>query len=160
MTDGHFYFLKDQYFADFKDPYLAQNRSSSDGCLHDRPCFCAFRDTVTGLYWMVPCSSQISKFQSIYQKKVQRMGHCETIDFGEILGHRKAFLLQNMCPATDVYVKNEYLDPISGLPVRLDGVFEKRLIQNTKKVLALYRKGVKLIFPDVLKIEAELLGNR
>ena len=126
MIDGHFYFLKDQYFIDFNDPYLAQNRMSKDGKPHDRPCFCAFQDATTGLYWMVPFSSQIGKFKDIYQRKIQRSGHCDTIDFGEVLGREKAFLLQNMCPATDAYIKNEYIDPISGIPVRVDGVLEKR----------------------------------
>jgi hypothetical protein len=40
---------------------------------------------------------------------------------------------------------------------RLHGIFEKELISKAKKVLALQRKGIKLIFPDVLKIEKELM---
>lgn len=41
--------------------------------------------------------------------------------------------------------------------VRVDGRLEKELKDKAGKVLALQRKGAKLIFPDVLSIEQELL---
>ena len=60
-----------------------------------------------------------------------------------------------MCPITDAYVKNEYIDNRAKIPVRIDGTFERDLITKAKKVLALQRKGIKLIFPDVLNIESK-----
>lgn len=149
MDNGHFYFLDDQYYTDFPDPQLMRN--------HDRPCFYAFQDNVTGLYWMIPISSQVQKFRTVYQQKVQMRGFCDTIAFGEVLGHEKAFLIQNMCPVTDKYVINEYIDSAANVPVRIDGAFEKQLIQQAAKVLALQRRGIKLIFPDVISIENALL---
>lgn len=157
MDIGHFYFLEDQYFIDFPDPYLMKNREVMNGIVHDRPCFCAFYDSSTGLYWMIPFSSKTNKFHTIHRQKIQKYGHCDTIIFGDVLGHEKAFLIQNMCPVTPQYVKNEYIDSASNLPVRLDGQTEKEIIQKAKKVLALQRKGIPLIFPDVLTIEEELL---
>lgn len=77
--------------------------------------------------------------------------------FGKVLGHEKAFLIQNMCPTIPRYIKNEYIDNKANVPVKLDGVFEKELITKAKKVLALNRKGIKLIFPDVLQIEKDLI---
>lgn len=153
MRAGHFYFIEDQYFIDFPDPFLMQNR----GPMHDRPCFYAFHDTSTGLYWMIPFSSRIEKFRAIYQNKVSRSGRCDTIDFGYVLGHEKAFLIQNMFPITAAYIKEEYIDSNSSIPVRIDGVFEARLIGKAKKVLALQRRGAKLIFPNVLEIEKALI---
>lgn len=85
------------------------------------------------------------------------MGKCDTIAFGEILGSEKVFLIQNMCPVTQRYIKNQYIDAASNLPVRIDGALERQIVQQAKKVLALQRKGAKLIFPDVLGIEKELL---
>lgn len=159
METGRFYFLSDQYFADFPDPKLMQNREIVDGVSHDRPCYCAFEDAATGLYWMVPFSSRVAKFRKIYQQKLHRRGVCDTIAFGAVLGYEKAFLLQNMCPVTDAYVKNTYTDAATGTPVRLNGAFRTRLIQRARKVLALQRSGVRLIFPDVLKIERALLDR-
>ena len=157
MDVGHFYYLEDQYFIDFPDPFLMQNKETVNGQAHDRPCFYAFLDQSTGLYWMIPFTHDVNKFRVHYNRKVEKFGKCDTIDFGYVLGHEKAFLIQNMCPVTPKYIKNKYMDSRFSVPVRVDGVFEKNLIAKAKKVLALQRKGIKLIFPDVLKIEAELL---
>ena len=71
MDVGHFYYLNDQYFIDFPDPQLMQNKETINGQLHDRPCFYAFQDDNTGLYWMIPFSSRVSKFTGIYNKKIR-----------------------------------------------------------------------------------------
>lgn len=106
---------------------------------------------------MIPISSRVEKFKEIYNSKIQKYGRCDTIVFGNVLSHEKAFLIQNMCPVTSSYVKNEYIDKKSNIPVQVAGNFEKELVSKAKKVLALQRKGIKLIFPDVLKIESEIL---
>lgn len=160
MNIGHFYYLYDQYFDDFPDPYLMTNKESMDGKLHDRPCFYSFKDEKTGLYWMIPFSSQVDKFKKVYQKKIDRYNNCDTIVFGEVLGYEKAFLIQNMCPVLEKYIKNEYYDSKAKIPVRVAEPLEKEIISKAKKVLALQRKGFKLIFPNVLYIEEKLLNNK
>lgn len=149
MDVGRFYFLDSKYYQDFPDPYLMQDS--------DRPCFYAFMDAQTGIYWMIPFSSRVEKYRKIYQNKVNKYGVCDTIVFGKVLGHEKAFLVQNLCPVTDEYILNEYIDLAANVPVRLNGAFEQRLIKKASKVLALQRRGIKLIFPDVLQIEQKLL---
>ena len=157
MDNGHFYYIDDQYFIDFPDPMLMQNKETVNGQAHDRPCFYAFQEISTGLYWMIPFSSQVSKYRKYYNQKLQKYKRCDTFEFGYVLGHEKAFLIQNMCPITPNYIKNEYIDSVAKIPVRVDGALEKKLIEKAKRVLALQRKGVKLIFPDVLAIESKLL---
>ena len=159
MDSGHFYYINDQYFVDFPDPMLMRNKENINGQAHDRPCFYAFEDSATGLYWMIPFSSQITKYRNYYHKKIQKYKRCDTITFGYVLGHEKAFLIQNMCPVTQAYIKNEYIDCVANVPVRIDGVFEKELVAKAKRVLALQRKGISLVFPDVLAIESKLLKN-
>ena len=39
MDTGHFYFLSDQYFIDFPDSNLMQNKETINGQSHGRPCF-------------------------------------------------------------------------------------------------------------------------
>lgn len=104
-------------------------------------------------------AGHLEKFRGYYNSKVARYGKCDTITFGEVLGFEKAFLIQNMCPITEKYIQNEYIDGRASVPVRIDVRFEAELISKAKRVLALQRKGVKLIFPDVLKIEKELLDR-
>ncbi len=159
MDNGYFYYITDQYFIDFPDTMLMQNKETVNGQVHDRPCFYAFKDPSHDIYWMIPFSSQVSKYRGYYNQKMQKYHRCDTIAFGDVLGHQKAFLIQNMCPITDEYVKNEYIDSRANIPVRIDGAFEKDLIAKAKKVLALQRKGHKLIFPNVLDIESKLIAK-
>lgn len=157
MDKGHFYYINDQYFTDFPDSYLMKNKEAINGQVHDRPCFYAFEDTNTGLFWMIPFSSQVTKYRKYYNQKIAKYKKCDTITFGYVLGHEKAFLIQNMCPITPAYIKNEYRDKITNAPVRISKDFEQELVTKAKRVLALQRKGIKLIFPDVLNIENSLL---
>lgn len=159
MKVGNFYYIDDQYFLDFPDPYLMKNKETVGGQMHDRPCFYAIQDNFAGIYWMIPFSSQISKFKEIHNNKIQKYKRCDTIVFGEVLGHEKAFLIQNMCPVISKYIKNEYIDSHANVPVRVNGVLEKELKEKASKVLALQRKGSKLIFPDVLAIEKKLKND-
>lgn len=57
-------------------------------------------------------------------------------------------------------MKNEYIDSKTNIPVRIDGVLEKELREKAARVLALHRKGVRLIFPDVLNIEVKLIEQQ
>ena len=147
MEIGHFYFVKDDYIKDFPDDNIQRNHETVSGISHDKPYFCALKED--GIYWMVPISSKTNKYSKIEAKIKERYGKCDTIKFCDVLGHNKAFLLQNMCPITDTYIKNEYMDTISGLPVRIDGAQEKKLIIATKKVLNKHKHGTKAIFPNV-----------
>ena len=157
MDTGHFYYINDKYFTDFPDSYLMKNKETINGQAHDRPCFYAIKDSSTNIYWLIPFSSQITKFKKIYNNKIQKYKRCDTIVFGDVLGHEKAFLIQNMCPVTIEYIKNEYIDSATNIPVRINGALEKELKEKARKILALQRKGFKLIFPDVLAIEKALL---
>ena len=159
MDIGHFYFLSNSYFIDFPDPQLMRNKEDIDGQPHGRPCFYALQDTSTGLFWMIPCSSRIKKYQEVYLTKMFKDKRCDTIAFGEVLGHQTAFLIQNMCPVSQKYIKDEYRDRQSGLPVKISGITEKELLQKAQKVLILTHQGKKLIFPDVVAIEAALLAK-
>ena len=158
MNKGYFYYISDQYFIDFPDTYLMQNKETINGNPHGRPCFYALEDSNTGLFWMIPISSQVAKYRNYYNKKIKKYNRCDTITFGQVLGHEKAFLIQNMCPITPNYIQNEYIDIKSSIPVRINKTLEQEIIEKAKHVLALHRYGTKLIFPDVLNIEKRLLN--
>ena len=160
MKKGHFYYINDQYFQDYTDTKLMKNKETMNGHPHNRPCFYAFEDKNTGLYWMIPFSSQVEKYRKYYNTKMQKYHRCDTIVFGNVLGYEKAFLIQNMCPITADYIKNEYMNHRTNVPVRVDGAFERELLNKAKRVLALQRKGIRLILPDVLHIENKLLEKK
>ena len=144
MITGHFYFLKQDYLQQF--PNMTD--------IH-RPYFCAFTED-DRVYWLVPISSKVDKFESIYNAKIKRYDKCDTIDFCHVLGRKKAALIQNMCPVTQEYILNEYLDSHKN-PVQLCEKVRKRIIHKAKKVLALQRQGIDLIFGDVLSVRDKLI---
>ena len=108
--------------------------------MHDRPSFLSFTDLSTGLQWMIPISSRVSKYRNIYNRKTANGKKCDTIAFGDVLGQERAFLIQNMCPITPEYIKNEYLDSVTRIPVRLSGNKEAEIIQKARKVLSLVKQ--------------------
>lgn len=159
MQEKHFYFLNDQYYKDFDVPNLMTNHEKINGNPHNRPCFYAFKDKLSGLFWMIPISSQIEKYRSVFENKKNKLGKCDTIVFGEVLGHTKAFLIQNMCPVTVDYISNEYLNG-NNKPVMINNSLAREIVSKAKKILILQRIGKRIIFPDVLQIEKKLISKQ
>ena len=161
MVIGHLFFLAQKYFDNFKDAFLATNKETMNGKLHGRPYFFAFLDETTKLYWMIPVSSKLEKYRSIYQHKLEKNGRCDTLAFGYVMGKECAFLIQNMCPASQEYIESEYIDKAKNAPVSLDPVFEKELITKAERVINIVRRGNKtLLFTDALEIEKKLLEKK
>lgn len=155
MMQAQLYFLSDQYYSDFPDDKLMKNKDMIDGALHNRPCFFAFSDTkVSGIYWIVPISSKYEKYKRIEQDKVRKYGRCNTIRFGTVLGRNTAFLIQNMCPAIEKYL-TPYIDK-NQRPIRIDNRTAADVEKNAREVLAMAKRGAKVIFPDVFKIYRDL----
>lgn len=151
MPQAQLYFLSDQYYQDFPDDKLMQNKDIINGTLHSRPCFFAFEDSrIADIYWIIPISSRYEKFKRIEQDKIRKYGRCNTIRFGTVLGRNTAFLIQNMCPATEKYL-TAYVDK-NNCFVRIDGRVAADVEKNARNVLAMARRGAKIIFPDVFKI--------
>ena len=67
MVKGHFYFISDDFYKKYDpDKKLMQNKESINGQTNDRPCFFAFQDRKqTDIYWLIPISSKIKKFEDI-----------------------------------------------------------------------------------------------
>lgn len=153
-----FYFISNQYYIDFPDDKLMRNKESLNGEKHNRPCFFAFPDSnIPEIYWIIPISSKYEKYKKIADDKISKYGFCNTIRFGTVLGRDTAFLIQNMCPATDKYLE-PYIDKNNN-PVRVDDRLARDVEENARKVLALAKRGSKVVFPDIFSIYDELKRN-
>ena len=151
MPRAQLYFLSNEYYQDFPDDKLMQNKDTIDGVPHSRPCFFAFPDArIPEIYWIVPISSKYEKYKRIEQDKIKKHGRCNTIRFGTVLGRNTAFLIQNMCPATEKYL-TPYIDK-NKQPIQVDGRVAADVEKNARSVLALAKRGAKVIFPDVFTI--------
>ena len=157
VEENHFYFMKDSYFRDFPEAGLMPNKIIVNNAVHDRPAYFALRDsTDPEILWFIPISSKISKYNRIAEEKKRKFGRCDTIVFGDILGHECAFLIQNMCPITSRYIENEYMDH-NHYPVRIPYRLEKTLSKKVRRILLLEGQGKRITFSNVMKIKHDML---
>jgi len=86
MDSGNFYFISDDYFNKYDGLGLLKNKESINNESHKRPCYYAFKDVGSDIYWMIPISSKIDKYQKEYRKTINKYGICDGISFGYLLG--------------------------------------------------------------------------
>lgn len=148
------YHISDQFFIDFPDPFLKANKSEK------RPHYFCFIDTKTGLYWMIPFTSQPLKVAD-YQKRLQDGRKTDIFHPTMLDGISGVLLIADMFPITDKYIASAY--EILGLPVVFKDMTEIKAIEKKAyKILALLRRGIKFTStqPDILRIEAELIAKK
>ena len=162
MQTGQFYFISDDFFLKFDPEKLLMGNKDGQ---HRRPCFYAFRDRqLSYIYWCIPISSRTEKFEDIVRKKLQRQvdrgvqqPKCNTIRFGNVMGQRRAFLIQNMFPITEDYISALYIDRNTQKPVTVDSNTAKDIYLNAKNVLKLVMRGYRdLVFPDIMTMKQQL----
>ena len=138
MEQGQFYFITDDYFIKYDvDQKLMRNVEIINGKRHGRPCFYAFSDKVNSdIFWCVPISSQLEKFTQIYDNKILKQREkgintprCNTIRFGEVMGAKKAFLIQNMFPVIEKYIDEVYINNLTQTAVRIAKNIEQDIIK-------------------------------
>jgi len=148
-----FYIVSNQYFADFPDPYLKHNKDQA------RPFYYCFQDAKTGLYWMIPLSSQQSKL-SIARASLSS-GRKDLFHLTNLNGVPGVMLIADMFPVTETYIVRAYT--WNGVPVVYRNKNETRKIRTkAMRVLALLRRGITFspTQPDVFKIESDLMNRR
>ncbi|MCI8466140.1 MAG: hypothetical protein HFI63_09860 [Lachnospiraceae bacterium] len=152
MKKTGFYIIKDMFFEDMSDPYLKSNKEGN------RPHYYCFEDTNTGIYWMIPLSSQIDKYKRIIEKKEKAGKPCDIIYIVKLDDSRQsAFLIQDMFPITDKYIERKYT--IAGNHLMLTSEHTvKKIEQKAKKVMGMLKRGIRFTptQPDVIAILEKL----
>lgn len=153
ILTGYLYFVSDDFFEKIQDPYLKVNYEDTK-----RPHYFAFVDNITGLYWLVPCSSKIEKFERLILKKQEQHKPTNTIKIVKIFDRKTALLFQDMFPVTAKYINGQYIK--GGQRVRIaDPKLIQELEKNAKKIINLLHKGVRFTptQPNITKIEEIML---
>lgn len=153
ILTGSLYFVSNDFFTKIADPYLKINYENTK-----RPHYFAFLDNKTGLYWLVPCSSRIDKFERLIQKKREQHKPTDTIRIVKIFDNKTVLLFQDMFPVTAGYIDGQYIK--GGQPVRIaDPKLIKELEKTARKVINLIHRGVHFTptQPDVIRIERIML---
>jgi methylaspartate ammonia-lyase len=136
-----------------------ENKDIVDGEPHSRPCFFAFADSINKqIIWLVPISSKHEKYKNIFDKNMNKYGRCEFIRFGEVLGTKAVFLIQNICPVTQKYIKEIYVDK-NNKPILIDDRIVRDVVSNARATLAKVYRGVNIVFTNVSKIKKVLIDE-
>lgn len=152
MLESGFYVIRDQFFIDMADPYLKHNKGES------RPHYYCFKDTDIGIFWMIPLSSRVEKYQKIISRRQAAKKPCDILHIVKLPNDKEsAFLIQDMFPITESYIEREY--KIAGNHLMLTSEKDIRIIdRKARKVLGMLKRGVKFTptQPDILAILAKL----
>jgi hypothetical protein len=155
LQAGNVYFVSDSFFEKVNDPFLKINYETTK-----RPHYFAFQDTVTSLFWLVPCSSRIEKFENIVKKKQEQHKPTDTIKIVKIQDQKTALLFQDMFPTTASYISAPYTR--GGQPYYIaDPKLVAELEKNAQKIITLLRRGIKFTptQPDANRIERLMLAE-
>jgi len=158
MTDndirpGYVYHIKDLYFEVVQDSKLMQNH---EGGVY-RPTYFCLRDEKTGLLWVVPMSRRIDKYSAVIEKDTARYGICHKILVAKYGDVQSAFLFQNMFPILPKYI--DHIHTVAGIPMAVNPVVQKEIIKRFKEVRRFYSKGIKMVFPDIIRLEKMMMDE-
>lgn len=155
IVENAFYIIKDSFFERFDDPYLKGNKEQN------RPHYYAFKDSKTGLFWVIPMSSRIDKYKAIIEKKTKQKKPCDILHIAKLDNDKQSvFLIQDIFPISEEYIERKYT--IAENHLILTSESQANIVnQKAKKTIALIRRGIKFspTQADVLKIEKELLNS-
>lgn len=155
MEENKLYFIKDEYFEKYKVSNTSFNKDSDENGEHNRPCYYAFKEG--DIYWMIPISSQVDKYEYEYQKSIKKYGVCDSISFVYIKGNKNAALIQNMIPILEKYIDNIYTYHNTNTPIEINDKKRKELNAKARKVVRFARMGKKLTFTSILDFEKRLI---
>lgn len=129
------YILKDDYFVRFDNGFLIQNKNEN------RPFYCSFVDS-KGLIWFIPLSSQVEKYEGKIKNAIEKHGESLFCYIGKVAGKKRAFLIGQMFPVTNQYIRREYT--IKGEPYRVKNKNDIKNIQSRAKAYIAMVKAGKL----------------
>ena len=150
---GYVYYIKDTYFDVAQDDKLMRNYESGAY----RPTYFCLKDEKTELLWVVPMSTKTDKYKSIIDKDVEKYGACLKILIARYGDGKSAFLFQNMFPILPQYI--DHAHTIAGIPMAVNIVVQEELTKRFKEVMRLHKRGVKIVFPNINRLEKLMLDE-
>ena len=147
INTGFVYHIKDSYFEIAGDEMLMRNY---EGGAFRPTCLCV-KDDRNEIFWAIPMSSRVEKYKPIIANDIAKYGNCVKILVARFGERESAFLFQNMFPITAKYI--DHVHTIGGNPAALDLSVRQNVMQTLKECLRLHRRGAKVIFTDIDRLE-------
>ena len=143
IEDGKFYFIKDEFFDVFKDYGLMVNKENGN----KRPCYFCFRDR------------KYEKYKKLYESKKAKSGNRPVYNFvfGNVLGKKAVFLIQNIFPTTEKYIENKYVN--SNIDVEIPTTVRDNVIITAVRVVELAERGINIPFYNIVEMKNILLNE-
>ena len=157
IEDGKFYFIKDEFFDTFKKYNLMINKENGN----KRPCYFCFRDRKDKtIIWFVPISTKYEKYKKIYKNKKVKSGNRPVYNFvfGNVLGKKAVFLIQNIFPTIEKYIEEKYTN--SNKDVEIPKVVKDEIIRTSLRVVRLAEAGINIPFYNIIEMKNILLKNK
>lgn len=151
-TPHALYIIKDSYFDTFPSANWMWNKRES------RPHYFAVQDK-TGLFWMIPLSSQVDNYRAKIERIEQKRGagQCLYYHIGKIHGVYRVFIISGMFPVTPEYISHPYT--FSGKPYIVEDAKLNRAVRSkAMSYLRLLEQRQMRDQNSVLKIRAALAG--
>lgn len=148
MKKTGFYVIKEEFFNQMNDPFLKGNKKGN------RPHYYCFKESNTGIYWIIPMSSKLEKYKKIIETKELKGKPCDTLHIAKLDNNKESvFLIQDMFPITSQYIEREYTIGGNHLKITSEHL-AKKIDKKSRKVLSLLKRDVRLtpLQPNVMKI--------
>ena len=156
IEDGKFYFIKDEFFDVFSDYGLMVNKENGN----KRLCYFCFRDRKNKeIIWFVPISTKYEKYKKLYENKKAKSGKRPVYNFvfGNVLGKKAVFLIQNIFPTIEEYIEKKYVS--SNIDVEIPKKVKDNVIVISFRVVELAERGINVPFYDIVRMKNVLLNK-
>lgn len=141
VKTGYLYHIKDEFFDIVNDENLMNNHERGK----QRPTYFTIKDK--DIFWFIPLSSKIDKYQKIIDKKLEKYGRCDTILIREISNKKNVILLQNAFPTLEKYI--DHVHSIKGKPVKVGSILKEEILNKFNELMKLKKNGINLFFTDI-----------
>lgn len=154
IEDGKFYFIKDDFFELFKEYKLMKNKENGN----KRPCYFCFKDNRDErIIWFVPISSKYEKYKKIYEDKKKKQKRVYNFVFGEVVGKKAVFLIQNIFPTTEKYILEKYMTDNKDVKIPLK--MKNKVIARAKQIIHMADRGINIPFYDINKMKEIIIED-
>ena len=143
--------VSDLYFEDFPNVRHMDNKHEN------RPYFLAIRED-SGVTWLLPLSSQVSKYRAKIQQDEKRHGSSLFHYITNVAGQERVVLIGNCIPVTDQYIVRPFT--IRGTPYVFGSKDVcKQILSKFRRYIAMVRAGKLTPAVNILEIESVLLAS-
>ena len=99
----------------------------------------------------------VLKSLQIYEYKKQRQHRVYNFVFGEVVGKKSVFLIQNIFPTTEEYILEKYVTENKDVEIALN--VRNKIIAYSRQVIMKAEQGINIPFYNIVEMKNILLNE-